>query len=442
MEYKVEEISPVEKKVNVHVPAEEVGGALAAAIAMYKTRVDIKGFRKGKAPANVIERKFQKQIYDESKTDLINVHINEILSEMEITPLSGLNVDAGDFVRGEDYDYSFSFEVAPEIDLPAYMGVEVEEEAPEADEEEVKKIETRILENLAEVKVIEEDRKPMDGDVVTISFKVMENGEVLDGIEADNFELTLGEGQSLPEFEEVVKELTTGQSGEKEVTFPADFINTRLADKKATIHASLHAIKEKVLPEMSDEVAKKAGFQDVETMREGIRASYMSSRKQLYKSQAQKRVVDKLMEGLDFSLPPQMVEERIDRLIAELERSLDRKGKSIQSLGKTKEELRSEYREQGEDMARTELFLLAVATEEGLQVGNEELDGVYKTVAEQTGQSFYDVKNYYEQHGLVIPLKDRLLADKAIELIYENAKIKEVPVGSLDDNGEKEGAGE
>lgn len=426
MQYDVQDISPVERKITVKVPAEEANAAILATIALYKTKYDVKGFRKGKAPGNVIEAKFRAQIYNEATTDLINYQINEILNELKLTPMSRINVDAKELERDTDFEYMLGFEIAPQFDLPTYVGLAVDEEKAQVGDEEVAEVERRILDSQAQAKVLEEVREPRDGEIVTVSFGAYRGGELVSGIKAENFDLTLGQGQALAEFEELIKTLKTGEGGEKDITFPADFINTELAGQTVTMKVKLHAIKAKHLPEMTDEVAKKAGFADVAAMREAIRQSYMENRKQLHKSEAQKKLLDSLVSKLDFPLPPSLVEDRIDRLVQDLENRLDRKGKNLMSLGKTVEQLRAEFKPEAEQSARAELLLLAVAEREKLAVSSQEIDATLHRLAMQSRQDFMELKRYYEEHNLVVPLKDRLLMDKAMEYIYGNAERTEV----------------
>lgn len=438
MQYDVQDVSPVERKITVTVPAEEANAAILATIALYKTKYDVKGFRKGKAPATVIEGKFRGQIYNEATTDLINYHINDILNQLKLTPMSRINVDAGLLARDEEFTYTLGFEIAPQFDLPTYIGLDVDEERVEVKDEDVTEVERRILDNQAKPKVVSDVREPKDGEIVTVSFGAYRDGEVVSGIKAENFELTLGEGQALPEFEELIKTLTTGQGGEKDITFPADFINTELAGQTVTMKVTLHAVKVKELPEMGDDVAKKAGFESVEKMREAIRQSYQESRKQLHKSAAQKKLLDGLVKPLGFPLPPSLVEDRIDRLVKDLEYRLDRKGKNLMSLGKTVEQLREEFRAEAMENSRAELLLLAVADKEGLSVSPQEMDAALNRLAMQTRQDFLDLKRYYEENNLVVALKDRLLMDKAMEFIYSKAQIREIEPAAAEAAGESE----
>ncbi|MDQ7834559.1 MAG: trigger factor [Humidesulfovibrio sp.] len=432
MDYKVEELSPVTRKINVTVPAEEVNAALAAGVALYRHRYEIKGFRRGKAPSSVVESKFRSQIYAEATTDLINYQINEILSTLKLMPLSRLDVDSKDLVRDEEYNYTISFEVAPDFDLPNYEGLKVDVEKAEVKDEEVREVEQRVLENAATVRPITEVRPATDGDIVIITFGAYKDDKIFQGIQAENFELQLGQKQALPEFEAMLKTLKTGEKGECEVVFPEDFINPAMAGETLTMRATLHAIKEKIMPELTDEVAKKAGgFESVEKMREAIVQSYMQSRQQLNKSVAQKKLLDQLLAQVSFDLPPSLVENRIDRLLADLEHRLDKQGKSLESLKKTPEELRESVRAQAEEAARGEILLLAVAKKENFEVTSEEIDAALTQVAMQNRQDLLSVKQYYEENNLIFPLKDRLLADKSIEYIYTRAEKNEVEASEV-----------
>jgi len=427
MEYNVEELSPVKRKIIVEVPAEEANGAIMAAIALYRMQADVKGFRKGKVPSSMVESKYRKQIYGEATTDLINYQINEIMSGLSIQPMSRIDVDAKELVRDEDFNYSIEFEVAPKLDLPKYKGLAVDEVKIVVGDDEIAEVEKRILDNNAEVKVIEDVRNPKDGEVVSVSFGAYQDGKIVEGIQAENFDMVLGQHQALPEFEELLKTMTTGESGETEITFPEDFINENLAGQTVIMKAKLHAVKERISPKMSDSVAQKAGFQDVETMRKGIYESYASQRKQMNKSAAQSELLGRIIEGIkEFPLPPAMVEDRIDRLVQDVEYKLDRQGKGLQSLGKTPQQIRDEFKAEAESTVRTEIFLLAVAAEESLEISPEEIEATLTQLAMQTKQPLHELKKYYEDNNLIVPLKDRLLCDKASELIYDAAEVKEI----------------
>lgn len=439
MEYNVEDISPVKKMVKIQVPAEEIHASLAATTALYSKDVDIKGFRKGKVPSSVIEGKFKKQIYKEAATELINLHINQILSELKVKPLSGLEVDAGQMKRGEDFHYSINFEVAPQFELPDYSGIIIEEEDVQFNPDEVRAVIDRIRKNLAELVPVEEERPPRDGEAVVIDFEASKDGRPVEGVKVDNFQMTLGEGNALSSFEDLVKSLTPGKTDEAEITLPEDFLNKELAGQNVMMKITLHSIKEIVLPDIDDELAQKAGkFESIEKMQEVIEKSCIGSKKQLNKSSAQKAALDKLKEKVQFDLPESLVEGRIEQKISELREKIEKKGKNFDTLGKTRHELYEMFRPHAEDMVKSQLFLLAVADKEGLDVEQREMDAYISNQANSSGQDYNQLKNFYEQNNLMFALKDSILADKAMERIYELGEVRIIPPAKAPEDAEKQ----
>jgi trigger factor len=428
MDYQVEELSPVERKVSVTVPAEEANAAILATTALYRRSADIKGFRKGKVPANVVESRYRKQIYGEATQDLINLHLNQIMGEMKISPMAGIQVDSGEIAKGEDFNYSFTFEVAPELDLPDYKGLAVEQEEVVPDDKEVQAVIDRVRERMAELVDVEEKRKPVDGEIVVVDFAALGEGKEFEGLRANNFQLELGTGQALADFEEIVKGLETGDAGKGTLNFPEDFLNEDLAGKSVEVRVVLHSIKEKKLPELTDELAQSAGgFESVEKLREAVTESYLSSRRQLVKAEAQKNMLDSLMEGLDIPMPPSVLERNLENIVEDKKHRLEQVGKSFKAIGKTEEEVRQESQDDAEKATRSQLLLLAVAAAEEMAVAPEQVDEEIRKMASQAGQDFNSVKQYYDQTGVSLLIKDRILCDQAMEFLYSNAEITEVP---------------
>lgn len=426
MEYAVEDLSPVKKKVNVNLDAEEVDAAISATVAMYRTSVQLDGFRKGKAPASVVEKRFREQIYREAGQDLINVHINEVMQQENLTPVSGIDLEGGNPARGEALAYSFSFEVLPDFELPNYEGMEIEQEKTVVDPDEVDKVLERIRREKAAMHPVEGANPPVDGQIAVISFEASENGVPLEDIRAQNFELALGKKQALQDFEDLVKTTALGAENEGEITFPADFINPALAGKTVRMRVTVHAVNERRLPDMDDELAKAMGFADVEKMRGAVVESYRTNRESLHRAAAQKKLLDRLLAAVDFPLPESMVALNVRNLLADMRTRLERQGKGLQSLGKTPEELRAQVLPEAESITRTQVFLLRAAKHEKLEVPDQEVDAWLYRSAMRSGEDFTALKDAYVKSGMIFNLRDRLLADKGMEAIYAKATIKEI----------------
>lgn len=426
MEYILEDISSVKKKVQITVDAQEVEAAIKAAVALYRTTVQLDGFRKGKVPASVVEKRFHEKIYQEAKQDLVNVHINEVVGALAVTPISSIDFDGKDMVRGEAYVYSIGFEVLPTFELPVYEGLDIDQEKALVKDDEVDEVVGRILRDRSELVPAEGKGPAVEGQVVELDFAAYENGVALEGIAAQNFQLSLGEHQALDAFEDLVKTVAYGEEKEGEVTFPEDFIAKDLAGKTVTMKVKVHAIKERKLPEMNDALAKSVGYDSVEKLREGIVDSYKKSREGLNKAAAQKTLLDRLLKMVEFELPESMVETHTRTLVAETRSRLERQGKSLEALGKTLEQLIADARPEAENITRVQVFLLTVAAKEGLEVAESEVDQHLYQMCYRSGEDFKEIKDAYVRSGMIFTLRDRLLSDKAMDAIYAKSKVNEV----------------
>ena len=443
MEYQVEDISPVQKRVTVQTSAEEVNAALGAAVAFFKKDLKMDGFRQGKVPASVVESKFRKEISDQATRDLFNVHFSQIFGEIGLEPVAGIHMDEdARLERDKDLTYSFSFEYIPELDLPEYNGLQTTQKKVTVDDEMVESALERIRRDNSSLELVTEDRKPQDGDVAVIDFTAYKDGEALSNLQAQSFELPLGEGQALDSFEEIVKELSPGETGKGEITFPEDFLNHDLAGSTVTMEVTLNVIKERQLPEADDQLADKLGFNSIQEIREHIRKAMSERLEKMERSAAQKRLLDQILAKTEVPLPPSMVSSQLDRLVESKRSSLEKQGKSLESEG-GEETVRESMRSQAEELVKSHVVLLDIAKREGLSVGNDEVDMHLYRMAINSGQDPQELKKYYEQNNLMFALRDSLLADKAMERIYENAEItEEEPEGSIQQDHEEETADE
>lgn len=426
MEYTVEDLSPVKKKVHITVDPKEVEAGIMAAVALYRTTVKLDGFRKGKVPASVIESRFRDKIYEEAKQDLVNVHINEVVQALGLSPVSSIDFDGKGLERDIPYVYSISFEVLPTFDLPPYEGMDVEQEKAVVKDEEVEEVIGRLLKERAELVPAEGKGPAVDGQVAEIDFAAFENGVPLEGISAQNFQLSLGERQALEAFEDLVKSTSLGESKEGDVTFPEDFLAPDLAGKTVTMKITVHAIKDRKTPELNAELAKTVGYDSMEKLRAAIVDSYSTSRNNLHKAAAQKVLLDKLLKMVDFPLPDTIVDNHLRGIIADRKHRMERQGKSLESLGQSLEELTAEVRPEAESIARAQVLLLSVARKEELEVAEQEVDMAIFQMSQRTGEDFKQLKDAYVRSNGIFTLRDRLLADKAMEAIYTKAKVTEV----------------
>lgn len=439
MEYVVEDVSPVQKSVKVTVGPEEVNASLAGSVALAQSEAQMPGFRKGKIPADVVEKKFRDHIYKEARENLINVHINEIFEKTGLKPLGGLNIrgDEKPLEKDKEYVYSIDFEVLPEFETPRYEGLSVEEVKAEVKPENLEKLYERMRRDRAKIKPVEGAAPPRDGQIANVDFEFFDGGEPIKDLKVADFNLELGKGEALPDFEKLVKGIPAGNTGEGEIEFPADFIDPRLAGKKVTARVKVRAVKERELPPLDDEFAKSVGMENLEKLKELITKSYLENAKKLNRGAAQRKLLDSMLKTVDFPLPPSMVAMQIRLLLAELAANLEASGRGLEALGKTKEALYEDYRPQAEDIVRSQILLLAIAKKEDLEVSDQELArNIYEDCLRK-GDDFKTVFENLERTGMLFHVRDRLLADKAMDLVYAKADVKEVEEPSGDEAEKK-----
>lgn len=427
MDYVVEEVSPVKRRIRITADAKEVEAAVMGAVAMYRTSVKMDGFRPGKAPASILEKRFRDQIYAEARQDLINVHINEVMQKLDVTPVGGLNMaNESAFTKEAAFTYDMEFEILPVFALPAYEGMEVEQERTVVTDEEVNEVIERIRVRQSSLVPVDGNGPATDGQVANIDFAASENGVPVPGMHAEGFDLALGEHQALEDFEALVKTVPLNGEAEGDIAFPADFLNPDLAGKTITMKVKVHSIKERRLPELTDDFAKRGGAESMAKMRENIAENCRRSQEALKRGVAQKKLLDSLLKMVDYPLPEAIVDIQQRTLLADMRVRLERQGRSLASLGKNEEELLKEVRPQAEEIARGQVFLLAVAKKEGLDVSTDELQNQVTQIAIQTREDPREIWQSYERSGMLFVLRDRMLADKGMDAIYAKAKVVEV----------------
>lgn len=435
MEYKVEEISPVEIRVKVNIPAEEVDASFKAAANFYRQQADLKGFRKGKAPLALIESRFKNEILREVRNDLINSNLSKVIGELPQMPLGGIDIAelvTLDPERSKPLEYSFGFEHAPEFEIPEIFGLPVEEEDVPAEIKEVEEVINRLRMNMADLRPLTETRAPIDGDIATVSFTAFENDQPVAGVEASHFEVSLGEGQLLPDFEKLVKTINAGEEGTGQVAFPENFVNRDLAGKTVEMRITVHEIKERIMPPADDELAQKIGFETIEKARETLSKSFIRQREDTNRYNAQSKLLEDLLKDLDFPLPSQALNAQITSIARGRLKRMEEAGETLESAGKTLDDLKEEATPQAEKGLKVQIFLQAVARREGIEVSPSEVELEIINISRQSQQDYDDVKRFYEQNNLIDSLRAKILADKAIDLIYSKAVVTKVPTSSGD----------
>ena len=353
-----------------------------------KSRFNIPGFRKGKAPRVIIENNYGKDIFYNDALDILlpEVYSNAI-EELKLSPVSTPQVDIdGQIEEGKDILLKFEVETFPEIELADYSKIEVEKFDDEISEDLVK---ARIDEEIQKNKVIKSvDREVIEGDIVNIDFEGFKDGEAFEGGKAEAFDLEIGSGQFIPGFEEKLIGSKKGDELDIELTFPEDYPSEDLKGQDVVFKVKINEVTEEIYPELDDDfVMDVSEFDTVEEYENSIREKIKEEREENHKIQVENEIVEELIRRTEFDVPNQMIEDQLDEEVHEFEHQLSHMGmdmKTYLSITQSSEEdLRKELREKAENKLRMEIILDALVEDREFEISDEEVQAEYDEVAKQ-----------------------------------------------------------
>ncbi len=440
MEYKVEDISPVKKKIQVTVATPDMNKAIDKALAEYAQSVRLPGFRKGKVPSSLIESRYRREVYSEAMTSTVDKTISHIFEELKIRPASKVELDHEEPERNQPFKFSVEFEIFPTFDLPEYKGLAVEEYKAEVSEQDVENTLIRIRESLAEITPLEEIRSPVDGEIAYVDFSAYDQGEPVKSMAASNYQIILGKEEAVPELEALVKTLKPGESGEKEITFSQEMANQDIAGKTLLLKVTLQGIAQRKVPELNDELAQRLGAGTVEKMRASIVDSYQINRKAEAKEVAQDKLLQQLLDAVDYPLPESLVEHHTNVVIDEI----NKRNAQAKDAGAPEEaisdDLKARAKKDAESYVKSQIMLLTIADKENLEVTSEEVEHRLESLAQRSGMEAQALKRYYLEQNLIYSLRDRMLTEKALNAIYDAAVVTEIDAPAPDAETEEKKA--
>ncbi|WP_201716998.1 trigger factor [Rossellomorea arthrocnemi] len=411
--------------LTIEVEAAKVNEGLDAAFKKVVKQVNVPGFRKGKMPRGMFEKRFGvESLYQDALDFILPEAYAKAIEEAGIDPIDRPEIDVEQMEKGKDLIFTAKVQVKPEVKLGEYKDLEVEKMETEVTAEDVEAELTSLQEKQAEL-AVKEEGKAEEGDTVTMDFEGFVDGEAFEGGQAENYSLELGSGQFIPGFEEQLVGVASGEEKEVEVNFPEEYHAAELAGKPATFKVKVHEIKAKELPALDDEFAKDAD-EEVETLaelKEKIEKRLQESKKNEAETAVRETLVNKASDNAEVEIPEVMVKAEVDRMMQEFEQRLQMQGMNLdlyfQFSGQSEEDLRGQMTEDAGKRVRTNLTLEAIAAAENLEVTDEEAEEEVNKMAEQYNMSADNIK---QALGGLDTLKADLKVRKAVEFLVENSK--------------------
>ncbi|MER6106541.1 trigger factor [Streptomyces hirsutus] len=443
MKSAVETLNPTRVRLTVEVPFEELKDSLDAAYKKINQQVTVKGFRKGKVPARVIDQRFGRgAVLEEAVNDALPKFYTDAVNEAELNPLGQPEVDITELKDGETLNFTAEVDIRPTIEIPDYSGIEVEVDAVEVTEEDVDKAVEELRERFASTAPVE--RAAEDGDVVTIDLEAKVDGEVLEDGIANGVSYTIGSGELLDGVDDAV----TGLSADQEATFASELKGGSAAGKEAEVTVKVTQVAKRELPELDDEFAQLASeFDTLEELRADSRKRLENMKQYDQATQAQERVLDKLLELVEVPVPEKLLEDEINTRKHNLEHhQLGQMGldleKYLEIQGKTAEEFDTETREAAVKGIKTQFVLDQLVNQEKHNVNQEELTEHLMRRAASSGMSPDQFAQAVVEGGQVPLLVGEVARGKALAAVVEKAVVKDTngEIVDLEDEEEDETA--
>ncbi len=419
MKATVENTDPLHSVIRVELPWESISKELDEAYRELSRNTDIKGFRKGKVPRSVLQKRFGKRVEDDVISRLVAESYEEALVIHRVKAVSKPEMEKGRLEPGQSFRYTAKVEIHPQIDLKK-LDILVEKPEPTVTTHML----TEALENLREqhavLTPIENRRQARSGDAAVVDYDAKLDGRLLEGGQVKNNTILLGSGKSVPGFEDQVIGMELTEKKEFELAFPEDWSLKKLAGKTVQFSVTLNAIKNRELPELGDEFAKDVGRESVETLEDlknKLQADLLTQEKDRIQHEIKEKLIDGLIQANPFPVPPALVDRQQEALAQEVENMLSIRGMEAEQVGLRRQQMKKELKERAEREVKAALLLDAVAENKKITVGSDEIEAAFEKMALRVGKNIEQIRAWYSDSHRRQELHYKLLQEKVLDYL-------------------------
>jgi trigger factor len=429
----VETLAPCKKLVRVEVDAKSVDEAFAAVTKDFQKHASLPGFRPGKAPRELVAKKYEADIKAEAKRKLIGDSYRKAVDEKKIAVVGYPDIEEIQFSRGQALQFAATIETAPEFQMPDYKGLRVKREAKSVTDADVERALELLRRQHTKFETVARAARP--GDIAVVNYTgtcdgkpITDTAPTAKGLtEQKNFWVDIGPEAFLPGFAE---QLTGAQAGDRRavsVDFPADFVTKELAGKKGVFEIEVVEVKEKVLPPMDDAFAKLYDAESLEKLRAGVRRDLENELNFSQAKAVRTQVVRGLLDRVNFDLPETAVAQETRNAVYDIVRQNTKRGVTREMIEQQKEQIYSAATYNAKERVKLSFLIQRIAEKEELKVSEEEILKRAQSLA-----ALYQIpldkflKDLQKRDG-VPELYEQILHEKALDLLEKNAAIEEVP---------------
>lgn len=413
--------------LTIEVPAEELDKGIKAACKSLANRVNIPGFRKGKAPRRILEMNIGKEaILDEAFDRVAQKAFDEALKQENLDPVDRPQVDIVTLEEGKDVVFKATIAPVPEVTLGEYKGLKVAKDAVEVKDEQVEEQVKNILNHHAKMVDAEEGATVANDDFITLDFKGEVDGVAFAGGEGKDYPLQIGSHSFIDTFEDQLVGLKVGEEKDVNVTFPEEYHAKDLAGKAAVFHCKINSIKHKEMPELTDEFVKAStSYESIEDMKAKLRENIEKNAQREADTKRRNEILKQATDNITVDIPEVMVENRVSNMIQELSVNLENQGMNLDAYLKYANmdmaKLREQYKESAAIAVKTDLMLDAVAKAEDIKVENADINAEIALLAATYGTTPQEVSKIIKKNHSIGNLVATVLHKKAANFIIDSA---------------------
>ncbi len=428
---KVEDVSPVKKRLSFDVPWQDVKNEMDAVYRKVNRTVNVRGFRKGKVPRNILENLYQESVKEETVTNLIERLYPEALRKNELFAACRPDIEQHGIEEEKDFTFIATVEVEPVIEPQGYTELVLEKRVQEVTDEEVADKLVEYRQRLATLEDIKEERPVQEGDTIILDFSGFIDGIARKELSADNFFFDVGAKRFIPGFEEQLVGMTNGETKEIKVRFPEDYhVKEDLAGKEASFTVTVKGIKEQKLPPLDESfVANFAEFKSLDELKADIRQKLQEFKDTRAQNELQEAIVSELLKENEFEVPDCYVEREYQYLLADVGRKMAMEGLPSDKAGEIQAKYEDQYRQAALRMVKVSSLLNSIARKESLHATENEVKARIEEIAAQS-RDHEAMQKYFSERAVIAGLIGEISNKKVLKFIEESAKITTVKEGA------------
>ncbi|TLG76643.1 trigger factor [Culicoidibacter larvae] len=424
---KFEKLEGNRVKLTMTISKEQFEKAMDAAFNDVVKDVQMEGFRKGHVPRPIFEKKYGKEsLYNDAIDKVLPDAYRDALEEHDVLPVAYPQINIEKFEPENEIIITAEVAVKPEVALGNYKGLKVEKLDIVASKEDIEAEIDKLKERFAEMVVKDAKGKVEDGDTAVIDFEGFKDGVAFEGGKGENYPLTIGSGSFIPGFEEQLIGAKAGDAVEVKVTFPEQYQAADLAGQDVVFNVTVHEVKHRVLPELSDDFVEELDMENVKTL-EDLQAYAKEQAETAKQSEADSHLRNEVLrlatEGTKVDIPEEMVDAQVDHMIQDFERQLSMQGMQLaqylEMTGSDEAAVREQMRPDAANQILTSLTLEAIAEAEGIAVTDEDVNAEMQKMSEMYGIEIDELKKMLPN---LDGMKQDLVIQKAIDFLIDNVK--------------------